>query len=64
MNIIEIEETLGILRKEIKEDSLQLEEAKIHICKAQNILQKWIELNYDKNHWKHLNMQYKSQPFY
>jgi hypothetical protein len=64
MNIIEIEETLGILRREIKEDSLQLEEAKINICKAQNILQKWIELNYDKQHWKHLNMQHKSQSFY
>lgn len=64
MNIIEIEETLGVLRKEIKEDSLQLEEAKIFICKAQNILQKWIEINYDKQYWKHLKMEHKSQSIY
>jgi flagellar biosynthesis chaperone FliJ len=64
MNIIEIEETLGILRNSITENSTQIEEAKINICKAQNILQKWVEINYEKQNWKHLNMQYKSQSFY
>ena len=64
MNIIEIEETLGILRNSITENSTQIDEAKINICKAQNILQKWIENNYDKQHWKHIKMQHKSQSFY
>jgi hypothetical protein len=64
MSIIEIEQTLGYLRQSIdKEDTLQLEEAKISLCKAQNIIQKYIEKNYSKTQWKHINLQ-PSKSFY
>jgi hypothetical protein len=64
MDIIEIEQSLGYLRNALKEESTQIDEAKILICKAQNIIQKWIEKNYAKDKWKHINMEYKSQSFF
>jgi hypothetical protein len=64
MSIIEIEQTLAYLRQTLdKEDTLQLEEAKISMCKAQNILQKYIEKTYNKSQWKHINIQ-PSKSFY
>lgn len=53
MEIIEIEECLGELRKQIQGESEELTNAKISICNAQNILQKWIEKNRSKTEWKH-----------
>jgi hypothetical protein len=34
----------------------ELASARIYIVKAQNILQKFIENNYDKRYWKHLKI--------
>ena len=53
MDIIEIEECLGELRKQIKDTTEDLTEAKVLICKAQNIIQKWIEKNKPNAEWKH-----------
>ena len=53
MDIIEIEECLGELRKQIKDTTDDLTEAKVLICKAQNIIQKWIEKNKTNAEWKH-----------
>lgn len=53
MDIIEIEECLGELRKQIKDTTDDLTEAKVLICKAQNIIQKWIEKNKPQSEWKH-----------
>lgn len=53
MDIIEIEECLGELRKQIKDNNEELTESKILICKAQNIIQKWIEKNRSRSEWKH-----------
>jgi len=54
MTHIEIEECLGELRKEIKGETNDLDEVRIAICKAQNILQKWIEHNCNRSEWKHI----------
>jgi hypothetical protein len=53
MDIIEIEECLGELRKQIKDTTEELTDAKVLICKAQNIIQKWIEQNKPRSEWKH-----------
>lgn len=53
MDIIDIEECLGELRKQIKDNTEELTESKILICKAQNIIQKWIEQNKPNIEWKH-----------
>jgi hypothetical protein len=53
MDIIEIEECLGELRKQIQGESEELTNARILICNAQNIIQKWIEKNKQRSEWKH-----------
>jgi hypothetical protein len=53
MDIIEIEECLGELRKQIHGESEELTNARILICNAQNIIQKWIEKNKQRSEWKH-----------
>jgi hypothetical protein len=54
MTHIEIEECLGVLRKELKEENQEISNVKVKICETQNLLQKWIEKNYNISEWKHL----------
>lgn len=54
MTHIEIEECLGVLRKELKEENQEILNVKVKICETQNLLQKWIEKNYSISEWKHL----------
>jgi hypothetical protein len=54
MTHIEIEECLGVLRKELKGENEEIVNVKIKICETQNLLQKWIEKNYNISEWKHL----------
>lgn len=54
MTHIEIEECLGVLRKELKGENEEIVNVKIKICETQNLLQKWIERNYNISEWKHL----------
>jgi hypothetical protein len=51
---IEIEECLGQLRKEITGNTNDLDEVRIAICKAQNLLQRWIEHHCNRAEWKHV----------
>jgi signal transduction histidine kinase len=51
---IEAEECLGEIRKMISGNYPELEESKSLICKAQNLIQKWIEKNIPTSEWKHL----------
>lgn len=54
MTHIEIEECLGVLRQELKGENEEIVNVKIKICETQNLLQKWIERNYNISEWKHL----------
>lgn len=63
MNIIEIERNLDILRKNIQ-DTAKLNEAKVLICKAQNLIQNWIENNYTIEYWQHRNTQVISKSIF
>jgi len=51
-DIIEIENQIGTLRHAIPSNK-DLEEAKVFICKAQNIMQKHIEKAYSPSEWMH-----------
>jgi hypothetical protein len=51
---IEAEECLGEVRKMISGNFPELEQSKLLICQAQNLIQKWIERNIPINDWRHL----------
>lgn len=56
-NLIEIERALDVLRKDIPDNIKQIEESKFLICKAQNILQKYIEKIEPTQNWKHTKVE-------
>jgi hypothetical protein len=55
MEIPDLERSLNYCKQELPLTG-ELASARINIVKAQNILQKYIENNYDKKYWKHLKI--------
>ena len=62
-SIIEIESRINTLRQSIPSGE-NLEEAKILICKAQNIIQKHIEKTHTPSAWLHTRTEKVTQPVY
>lgn len=54
--IIDLEDDLGGIRDMLTPFS-DLKEARLFICKAQNLIQKHIEKNYPPSLWKHTNTE-------